>query len=68
MRLLFLDEELTVLKKQEDPRKHHYVPKFYLKKFADSDGYLWTYDRVKHRLFKVLPKTLLRKRPLHHRP
>jgi len=27
------------------PRKHHYVPVFYQKNFANSQGLLWVYDR-----------------------
>jgi len=27
------------------PRKHHYVPVFYQKKFTNSEGLLWVYDR-----------------------
>lgn len=26
------------------PKRQHYVPRFYLEHFADSDGYVWTYD------------------------
>src|ERR1700677_1668833 len=26
------------------PRRHHYVPRLLLKRFADSSGNLWTYD------------------------
>lgn len=28
------------------PKRHHYVPQFYLKKFADDQDRLWVYDRV----------------------
>jgi hypothetical protein len=34
-------------------RKHHFVPVFYQKGFADRDGLLWVYDR-KLRTFKRL--------------
>jgi hypothetical protein len=28
-----------------EPRKHHYVPVFYQRNFANSEGLLWVYDR-----------------------
>ena len=27
------------------PKRHHYVPRFYLKNFVNDKGYLWVYDR-----------------------
>ncbi len=27
------------------PKRHHYVPRFYLKHFTDADGFIWAYDR-----------------------
>jgi hypothetical protein len=40
--------------KQKPPKKHHFVPQFYLKGFVDSEGLLWVYDR-KDRLYRHLP-------------
>lgn len=37
-----------------EPRKHHYVPLFYQKYFANSKGLLWVYDR-RLRTYKELP-------------
>lgn len=28
-----------------EPKRHHYVPQFYLKNFADDKGQIWVYDR-----------------------
>ena len=40
------------------PRLHHFVPQFWIKKFASADGKLWGYewhdDRVKHRSSKAV--------------
>ncbi len=36
------------------PRKHHYVPVFYQKNFANSQGLLWVYDR-RLKTYKELP-------------
>jgi hypothetical protein len=30
-----------------DPKRHHYVPRFYLRRFTDESGLLWVYDRKK---------------------
>jgi hypothetical protein len=40
-------------KRGKDPRKHHYVPVFYQKHFANTAGLLWVYDRQR-RTFKEL--------------
>ena len=49
-----LTETRTRQKKSgRDPRKHHYVPVFYQKHFANPDGLLWVYDR-QQRTFKEL--------------
>ena len=29
----------------KEPRKHHYIPEFYLKGWADENGKMWRYDR-----------------------
>lgn len=35
-----------------EPRKHHYVPEFYLKQWADENGKLWRYDRPHHAIMR----------------
>lgn len=33
-------------------RRHHYIPQFLIKKFADSDNMLYLYDKEKKNLCK----------------
>jgi len=40
-----------------DPKKQHYVPKFYLKGFC-RDGKLWMYDRDRGNLDQLRPETV----------
>jgi hypothetical protein len=40
---------------QRAARRHHYVPQFYQKGFADTDQRLWLYDRGTQRYFKAHP-------------
>ena len=37
------------------PKLHHYVPRFYLRRFADTEGLLWLWDKVKDRVFPSGP-------------
>jgi hypothetical protein len=50
------------------PQKHHYLPEFYLKRFARG-GKIWVYDRKRDDLSERRPETVgLRKnlyRPEH---
>jgi hypothetical protein len=41
-----------------EPRKHHYVPVFYQKHFAEANGLLWVYDR-KLQVYKELRPRLI---------
>jgi len=45
-------------KKANEPRKHHYVPDFYQRKFTNENGLLWVYDRLK-KTFKELPPRVI---------
>jgi hypothetical protein len=27
------------------PRDHHFIPQFWIKRFADTDGKIWTFDK-----------------------
>ncbi|WP_329258771.1 DUF4238 domain-containing protein [Actinoallomurus sp. NBC_01490] len=38
-----------------DAKLHHYVPQFYLRRFVDSAGRLWVWDREKDRTFSTRP-------------
>jgi hypothetical protein len=40
------------------PRKHHYVPKFYQKGFADAEGLLWVYDRARKTYHRLPPEVV----------
>src|SRR5258708_4889464 len=37
------------------PKLHHYVPQFYLRRFADASGQLWLWDRDRDRVFRTGP-------------
>jgi hypothetical protein len=34
------------------PRRHHYVPQFYLRRFSDARGRLWVWDKTTDRVFQ----------------
>lgn len=38
-----------------NPKLHHYVPQFYLRRFADQAGRLWVWDREADRVFSARP-------------
>jgi hypothetical protein len=38
-----------------DPRRHHYVPQFHQRRFANPDGRLWVWDKVADRVFQTAP-------------
>lgn len=48
-----------------EPRRHHYVPQCYQRRFADVDGCLWLYDRKTERYTKASPKVLYCERELY---
>jgi hypothetical protein len=35
-----------------NPRRHHYVPQFHQKRFADSGGRFWVWDKITDRIFQ----------------
>jgi hypothetical protein len=37
------------------PKLHHYVPQFYLRRFTDSSGQLYLWDRDRDRVFRTRP-------------
>lgn len=45
-------------KKANEPRKHHYVPVFYQKKFTNENGLLWVYDRLKEIYKELHPRVI----------
>ncbi|GLQ53929.1 DUF4238 domain-containing protein [Devosia nitrariae] len=38
-----------------DPKLHHYVPQFHLRRFTDATGRLWVWDRDRDRTFRTSP-------------
>lgn len=38
-----------------DPKLHHYVPQFHLRRFTDPAGKLWVWDRDHDRIFRASP-------------
>jgi Protein of unknown function (DUF4238) len=40
------------------PRNHHYVPQFYMRRFASPDGMLWVYDRAWKTFRRKSPKAI----------
>ena len=40
------------------PKLHHYVPRFYLKRFLDIDGLLWVFDKVTQKVFQTTPERI----------
>jgi hypothetical protein len=38
-----------------DPKLHHYVPQFYLRRFCDTSNHLWAWDRDRDRVFVTSP-------------
>ncbi len=41
-----------------NPKLHHYVPQFYLRRFVDSAGRLWVWDRNTDRIFPTGPRSV----------
>lgn len=38
-----------------EPKLHHYVPQFHMRRFADENGWLWAWDRHADRVFRTSP-------------
>jgi hypothetical protein len=41
-----------------EPRRHHYVPQFYLRRFCDANGRLWAWDKAGDRVFQTSPNAI----------
>lgn len=37
---------------------HHYVPRFYLARFADAEGPLWAFDKSTGHTFRTSPRNV----------
>ena len=51
--------------KGKDPRKHHYVPVFYQRNFANEAGLLWVYDRQRQTLKELHPRVICYEKDLY---
>jgi len=40
------------------PKLHHYVPRFYLKRFLNKDGRLWVFDKGTQKIFQTIPENV----------
>jgi len=50
------------------PKQHHYVPRFYLERFADPEGHVWTFDKFTDKVFATSPSKLAREGGFYHAP
>jgi hypothetical protein len=41
-----------------DPKLHHYVPQFHLRRFADPRGKVWVWDKTRDRTFRAAPTNI----------
>ena len=39
-----------------NPKRHHYIPRFLLRNFLDEDGQLWIYDKGQGKIYRASPK------------
>lgn len=40
------------------PKRHHYVPRFYLQRFTNERGKIWVYDKLKKTAFETAPENI----------
>lgn len=48
------------------PKLHHYVPQFYLRRFTDSSGCLWLWDRDQDRAFRARPNSIAAEKDFYY--
>jgi hypothetical protein len=49
-----------------DPKLHHYVPQFYLRRFLNSSALLWAWDRDEDRVFQTTPRSVAAERSFYY--
>jgi hypothetical protein len=49
-----------------DPKLHHYVPQFYLRRFCDASNRLWAWDRDRDRVFLTSPGSVAAERSFYY--
>lgn len=50
------------------PKQHHYVPRFYLERFADPRGRVWTFDKSTDKVFAANPMKVARETGFYEAP
>jgi Protein of unknown function (DUF4238) len=58
MRLLRRETPQARIIRMKGPKLHHYVPQFYLRRFADPRGKLWVWDKTNGRTFAATSKSI----------
>ena len=48
------------------PKQHHYVPRFYLERFADPEGHVCTFGKFTDKVFATSPSKLAREGGVLH--
>ncbi|WP_083948449.1 DUF4238 domain-containing protein [Thermobifida cellulosilytica] len=48
-----------------NPKLHHYVPQFYLRRFTDPSGRIWAWDKIFDRAFHTNPRSVAKASALH---
>ena len=49
-------------------KQYHFVPRFYLERFTDLDGHVWTFDKVTGKVFASSPSKLACERGFYEAP
>ncbi len=44
----------------------HYVPRFYLARFVDQEGFVWVFDKMNGRTFRLKPETIAGQNRFYH--
>ena len=50
------------------PKQHHFVPRFYLERFTDPKGHVWTFDKSTDKVFATSPSKLARESGFYEAP
>jgi hypothetical protein len=50
------------------PKRHHVVPRFYLERFTDPEGHVWTFDKFTDKVFATSPSKVARESGFYEAP